>query len=88
MQSLCGCLSQHTVKAHIGGFIGPWSETAGEIVSLISEGDYVAAERLDKTKAGDKQVDLPCFGMFEMSDGKIKVWRDYFDLNTYVRGVS
>ncbi|MGK0341371.1 MAG: limonene-1,2-epoxide hydrolase [Candidatus Azotimanducaceae bacterium] len=43
--------------------------------------NYVAVERLDKTQAGDK-VDLPCFGMFEMSNGKIKVWRDYFDLNT------
>lgn len=76
------------LKAHIGGFIGPWTETDWEIVSLISEGDLVAVERLDKTRAGDKQVDLPCFGMFEMSNGKIKVWRDYFDLSTYIRAMA
>jgi limonene-1,2-epoxide hydrolase len=55
---------------------------------LIASGDQGAFERLDKTTAGDKQVDLPCFGMFEMEDGKIKVWRDYFDMNTYIKGMS
>ena len=44
--------------------------------------------RLDRTQAGDKTVDLPCTGVFEMEDGKIKVWRDYFDLGTYVKGMS
>jgi limonene-1,2-epoxide hydrolase len=34
---------------------------------------------------GDKTVDLPCCGVFEMKGGKIKVWRDYFDLGTYTR---
>ena len=30
-------------------------------------------------------MDLPCCGVFEMQGGKIKIWRDYFDLATYVR---
>jgi len=33
---------------------------------------------------GGKPVNLPCCGVFEMQDGKIKVWRDYFDMGTYV----
>jgi hypothetical protein len=36
----------------------------------------------------DKAVDLPCTGVFEMENGKIKVWRDYFDLTTYIKGMS
>ena len=36
----------------------------------------------------DKPVDLPCCGVFEMQDGKIKVWRDYFDMGTYVQALS
>ena len=48
----------------------------------------VIAEGLDRTKAGDKAVDLPCTGVFEMEKGKIKVWRDYFDLTTYMKGMS
>jgi limonene-1,2-epoxide hydrolase len=30
-------------------------------------------------------VDLPCLGVFEMTGGKIKEWRDYFDLSTFMR---
>jgi limonene-1,2-epoxide hydrolase len=37
---------------------------------------------------GDKSVDLPCCGVFEMTDGKIRVWRDYFDLGTYTRAAA
>jgi sirohydrochlorin ferrochelatase len=40
------------------------------------------AERRDRTKVGDKGGDLPCYGAFEVRNGKIKVWRDCFDLAT------
>ena len=72
----------------IGGFISPWSSTDWEIVNLAGAGDTVFAERVDKTTAGDKQVNLPCCGVFEMRDGKISVWRDYFDMQTYVKAMS
>jgi limonene-1,2-epoxide hydrolase len=48
----------------------------------------VIVERLDRTRAGAKSVDLPCTGVFEMRDGKIRVWRDYFDLGTYARAMA
>jgi limonene-1,2-epoxide hydrolase len=76
------------VKNMIEGFIASWTETQWEILNLVSSGDVVIAERLDRTKAGDKGVDLPCNGVFEMKDGKIQVWRDYFDLGTYMKGMS
>ena len=76
------------VKDMIAGFIGAWTETEWEVVHLVSAGDVVMAERVDHTKAGDKSVDLPCNGVFEMENGKIKVWRDYFDLQTYVNAMS
>jgi limonene-1,2-epoxide hydrolase len=37
---------------------------------------------------GDKHVDLPCLGIFELEDGKIRVWRDYFDLGTYMKALE
>ena len=37
---------------------------------------------------GDRYVELPCCGVFEMQAGKIKVWRDYFDLDTYMKAVA
>ena len=76
------------IEQMITGFIGAWTETDWEVRHLVSAGDVVVAERVDRTKAGDKGVDLPCAGIFEMQDGKIKVWRDYFDLATYTKGMS
>ena len=46
------------------------------------------AERVDRTKIGGKSVDLPCTGVFELASGKIKVWRDDFDLGTYTRALE
>jgi len=76
------------LRRFIGGFIGRWSATSWEIVNLVGHGDLVIAERVDRTRLGDKQVELPCCGVFEMAGGKIKAWRDYFDLATYTRAVG
>ena len=76
------------VEKMIAGFISSWTETTWDVLNLVAAGDVVIAERLDRTKAGEKGVDLPCVGVFEMQDGKIKVWRDYFDMATYGRGMA
>jgi limonene-1,2-epoxide hydrolase len=79
---------RENVKKLIQGFIGPWTDTTWDLLNIVSSGDVVIAERLDRTRAGEKTVDLPCVGVFEMEDGKIKVWRDYFDLGTYQRALA
>ena len=71
----------------ITGFISNWTSTEWEILNLVEAGDIVVAERIDRTTAGDKQVDLPCCGVFEMRDGKIALWRDYFDMQTYMKAM-
>ena len=37
-------------------------------------------ERTDTMTIGDKTVALPVAGVFEVADGKIVGWRDYFDM--------
>lgn len=76
------------VEEFIRGFAGSWTETTWDLLNISSSGDLVFAERLDRTRAGDKSVDLPCVGVFELEDGKIKVWRDYFDFATYGNAMS
>ncbi len=76
------------IRAMIKEFSAPWTETQWDLLNIASDGDVVIAERLDRTKAGDKSVDLPCTGVFEMRDGKIYCWRDYFDIGTYVRAMT
>ena len=79
---------RENVENLIRGFIASWTHTAWEIRHLASSGSRVFVERVDHTVAGEKSVDLPCLGVFEMEGGKIKVWRDYFDLATYQRGLG
>lgn len=79
---------RENLKAFVAGFLKAWTSTEWDILNMASKGDVVIAERLDRTRVGDKAVDLPCCGVFEMQGGKIKVWRDYFDLATYTRALA
>ena len=76
------------VRAFIKGFLATWTETQWDVLHILGEGDVVIAERLDRTKTSQGDVDLPCTGVFEMEDGKIKVWRDYFDLSTFMNAMQ
>ena len=76
------------LNGFIGAFISGWDKTDWEILNVLVDGDIVVVERLDRTIAGGKSVDLPCCGVFEMRNGKIAVWRDYFDMTTYIKAMS
>ena len=53
-----------------------------DVVSIVGDADTVIAERVEhfrnKTNAV-KPFDLAVVGVFEVADGKIKAWRDYWD---------
>ena len=63
----------------------PAEEIEAEIVHLAARGNLVFTERVDRFRFGAKRVDLACAGVFEIRDGKIAAWRDYFDLATWQR---
>lgn len=67
----------------ITGFTRNWESTQWEILSLVVKGDVVMVERVDHTVVAGQKIDLPCVGVFELENGKIRIWRDYFDLATY-----
>jgi len=72
----------------IRNFLANWTETQWDILNIAEVGDVVFCERLDRTKTTQGNVDLPCAGIFEMENGKIKEWRDYFDLGTFMNAMS
>ena len=76
------------VQKFIQGFLANWTDTTWDIISIAAVGDTVFCERLDRTTTSLGDVDLPCVGVFEMRDGKIHIWRDYFDMNTFVSAMS
>lgn len=55
-----------------------------EVLSIAENGDKVLTERIDKfDMPGNKRVELPVMGTFVIRDGKISLWRDYFDLASF-----
>lgn len=76
------------VQAFIKDFLASWTETQWDILNIAEQGDVVYCERLDRTKTSNGDVDLPCFGVFVMENGKIKEWRDYFDLGTFMQAMK
>jgi len=78
---------RESLRKFIAAFLKNWTETKWEVRNVMSKGNVVVAERMDRTIAAGKKIDLPCCGVFEMSNGKIKVWRDYFDMATYTKAL-
>ncbi len=54
-----------------------------EIVNQAAAGNVVINERLDRFIINGNDVELPVCGVFELRDGKIAAWRDYFDMATF-----
>jgi limonene-1,2-epoxide hydrolase len=48
-----------------------------------TDGDVVLNERTDEFWFGEVHIALPVAGVFEVHDGRITLWRDYFDLRTF-----
>jgi limonene-1,2-epoxide hydrolase len=55
---------------------------------MAADGDVVLTERIDTFEMGGKDVVLPVMGVFEVRDGKIAAWRDYFDMATWTKQAS
>ncbi len=60
-----------------------WAEW--ETLNIAEVGDVVLTERVDRFDIAGKRVELPVAGVFEIEGGKIRAWRDYFDMATWTR---
>lgn len=48
----------------------------------------VLTERTDDFDMADRTVSLAVMGVFELKDGKITAWRDYFDVPAFQRQMA
>ena len=55
------------------------------VLSISAAGSTVLTERVDVFVLPTGTIELPVMGTFELVDGKIAAWRDYFDLNQYMQ---
>jgi len=73
-----------TIRKTIEGLMKGTTWLEFKILHSASNGNVVFNERVDSFEAGGKRVSLPVMGVFETtSNGKIKAWRDYFDLKMF-----
>ena len=64
--------------------LGSFEEIEFIVHRQTTSGNVVMNERTDRFRTGDRWIDLPVAGLFELDDaGKIVLWRDYFDMATY-----
>ncbi len=73
------------IQVILSQIIAPASAIEFEIRHVAESGNVVFTERIDRFHMGGKKVELPVAGVFEMKDGKIVAWRDYFDMPTWTR---
>jgi limonene-1,2-epoxide hydrolase len=69
-------------------FLGACAEIEWVVHHQIEQGDVVMNERLDRFHMGDRWVELPVAGLFVLRDGRIGLWRDYFDEGDYRRQMA
>jgi limonene-1,2-epoxide hydrolase len=62
---------------------GPFDSCRWELVAIAANGGTVLTERVDRFIIKDQAIALPVSGTFEVADGRIIKWRDYFDLASY-----
>jgi limonene-1,2-epoxide hydrolase len=66
--------------AFIEGFLAMFQSLEIETLHLAVRDNVVLTERIDTFTMGEKVAPLPVMGTFEIRDGKISAWRDYFDM--------
>ncbi|HEY3844310.1 MAG TPA: limonene-1,2-epoxide hydrolase family protein [Acidimicrobiales bacterium] len=70
------------------GFLAMCQSMTIETLNLAVRGNVVLTERIDTFTVGDVVAPLPVMGTFEIRDGKIAAWRDYFDMAQITAALS
>jgi limonene-1,2-epoxide hydrolase len=86
-------IGRKAIANNIASFIRPGKAAAPgivpvesidfRIINIAANGPVVMTERVDVFTLAGKSFELPVMGTFEVKDGKMSAWRDYFDINQF-----
>jgi len=79
-QPVKGC---HAIREAMRQGAAHMSALPWEIRHIIADRNLVMTERVDHFLVGEKHITVPCVGVFELQDGRISAWRDYWDLRQF-----
>jgi limonene-1,2-epoxide hydrolase len=71
------------IKEFLVGMGSMMSAIRFEVHHQVASGATVMNERTDHITMGDRVVALPVVGVFEIDNGRIRAWRDYFDMGQF-----
>lgn len=72
------------IRATIAAYTTGAESVEFRVDHIAAAGDVVLTERLDIFVFPHGRVTLPVSGTFELREGKIAAWRDYFDMNQFM----
>ncbi|AZG45139.1 limonene-1,2-epoxide hydrolase family protein [Gordonia insulae] len=64
-----------------------WAGFNYRMVNVSSDGPVVLTERVDELRMGPVVMQFWVCGRFEVAEGRITVWRDYFDYFDMAKGL-
>lgn len=72
------------LKAFLASMVTGFGEVQFVVHRQVAMGSTVLNERTDRFQLGERWVELPVAGVFEVNDaGKVALWRDYFDIGMF-----
>ena len=81
-----------TGKGPMAEFLAPMFKSKGpvefEILRQTATGNMVMNERIDRFQAKGREIAIPVAGVFEVNDGLITFWRDYFDNGMFLKALK
>ena len=76
------------IRSILEPFLGNCSAVDWVVHRQIEQGELVMNERTDRFRLGERWAELPVAGIFIVRNGKIELWRDYFDQAQLTKAMS
>lgn len=79
---------RNAIVDNLASMMAVGGEVDADIIHMVADGSVVMTERVDYIKLGEKTAALRIAGVFEVHDGVITAWRDYFDTTEFAAQLS
>ncbi|GAB3003377.1 nuclear transport factor 2 family protein [Mycobacterium bourgelatii] len=68
------------IRKAVEGYVARMEHAEMEVVNIAAAGNVVLTERVDRFVYDGRNIAQPLMGAFEVADGKITAWRDYYNM--------
>jgi limonene-1,2-epoxide hydrolase len=72
---------KEAIRSTIESFMEMGGTVEVEVANIVTDGNLVVVERVDHLNQSGSRASLAMMGIFEIREGLIGAWRDYFDLS-------